>query len=130
MRGWRAHAGGRLSSTKAQRPSAVTSSGRWCQAGLAPGTYAKSVARGAPGQAPSQRGRPGTCPRGVRRSAAHRCRTASAVSVTRHGPVLVVTFAGGRGVITYSDLGGADAAAIRRLVPESLALLGRLRGRG
>ena len=43
--------------------------------------------------------------------------------------MLLVTFAGGRGVFTYRDLGGADAAAIRRLVPESLALLGRLRGR-
>ncbi len=47
--------------------------------------------------------------------------TASAVSVTRHGPLLLVTFAGGRGFITYRDLGGADASAIQRLVPKSLA---------
>jgi len=43
MRGRRAHAGRRLSSTEAKRPSAVTSSGRWCQAGLAPGTYANQL---------------------------------------------------------------------------------------
>jgi hypothetical protein len=32
-----------------------------------------------------------------------------------------VTFAGGRGFVTYRDLGGADADTIRRLVPEVLA---------
>ena len=47
--------------------------------------------------------------------------TPSAVSVTRHGPLRLVTFAGGRGFITYRDLGGADAGTIRRLVPEALA---------
>ena len=47
--------------------------------------------------------------------------TPSAVSVTRHGPLRLVTFAGGRGFITYRDLGGADASAIQRLVPKSLA---------
>jgi hypothetical protein len=47
--------------------------------------------------------------------------TPSAVSVTRHGPLRLVTFAGGRGFITYRDLGGADADTIRRLVPEALA---------
>ncbi len=47
--------------------------------------------------------------------------TPSAVSVTRHGPLRLVTFAGGRGFITYQDLGGADAPTIQRLVPETLA---------
>jgi hypothetical protein len=47
--------------------------------------------------------------------------TPSAVSVTRHGPLRLVTFGGGRGFITYRDLGGADAQAIRRLVSEALA---------
>jgi hypothetical protein len=47
--------------------------------------------------------------------------TPGAVSVTRHGPLRLVTFPGGRGFITYRDLGGADADAIRRLVPEALA---------
>ncbi len=47
--------------------------------------------------------------------------TPSAVSVTRHGPLRLITFEGGRGFITYRDLGGADADGIRRLVPEALA---------
>ncbi|MEU5673905.1 hypothetical protein ABZ749_26850 [Micromonospora sp. NPDC047753] len=47
--------------------------------------------------------------------------TPSAVSVTRHGPLRLVTFAGGRGFVTYRDLGGADVDTIRRLVPEALA---------
>ena len=47
--------------------------------------------------------------------------TAGAVSVTRHGPLHLVTFPGGRGFITYRDLGGADAGMIRRLVTEALA---------
>ncbi|MCG5466582.1 GNAT family N-acetyltransferase [Micromonospora sp. MED01] len=47
--------------------------------------------------------------------------TPSAVSVTRHGPLRLVTFAGGRGFVTYRDLGGVDADTIRRLVPEALA---------
>ncbi|MEU8185061.1 GNAT family N-acetyltransferase [Micromonospora sp. NPDC049044] len=47
--------------------------------------------------------------------------TPSAVSVTRHGPLRLVTFAGGRGFVTYRDLGGADADTIRRLVPAALA---------
>ena len=46
--------------------------------------------------------------------------TPGAVSVTTLGPLRLVTFAGGRGFITYRDLGGADAATIRRLVPEAL----------
>lgn len=47
--------------------------------------------------------------------------TPSAISVTRHGPLRLVTFADGRGFVTYRDLGGADADAIGRLVPEALA---------
>ena len=42
--------------------------------------------------------------------------TPSALSVTRLGPLRLVTFAGGRGFVTYRDLDGADAAAVRRLV--------------
>jgi ribosomal protein S18 acetylase RimI-like enzyme len=47
--------------------------------------------------------------------------TPSAISVVHHGPLRLVTFTGGRGFITYRDLGGADAETIRRLVPEALA---------
>jgi hypothetical protein len=47
--------------------------------------------------------------------------TPSAVSVDHLGPLRLVTFPGGRGFVTYRDLGGADAATIRRLVPEVLA---------
>ncbi|MGO4689347.1 GNAT family N-acetyltransferase [Glaciibacter sp. 2TAF33] len=47
--------------------------------------------------------------------------TPSALSVTRHGPLRLVTFAGGRGFVTYRDLGGADADAIRMLVQQTLA---------
>jgi GNAT superfamily N-acetyltransferase len=47
--------------------------------------------------------------------------TPSAIAVTQLGPLRMVTFAGGRGFITYRDLGGADADAIQRLVPEALA---------
>jgi hypothetical protein len=46
--------------------------------------------------------------------------TPSAVSVTRHGPLRLVTFAGGRGFITYRDLGGADAPTIQRFVQGAL----------
>src|SRR5689334_23499624 len=42
--------------------------------------------------------------------------TPSAASVTALGPLRLVTFAGGRGFITYQDLGGADADTIRNLV--------------
>ena len=45
----------------------------------------------------------------------------SAVSVTVLGPLRLVTFAGGRGFITYQDLGGADAGTIRNLVGTALA---------
>ena len=41
--------------------------------------------------------------------------TPSAVAVTRLGPLRLVTFAGGRGFVTYRDLGGADRAMIGRL---------------
>lgn len=46
--------------------------------------------------------------------------TPSAISVTRHGPLRLVTFAGGRGFVTYRDLGGANAEAIGELVPQAL----------
>ena len=47
--------------------------------------------------------------------------TPSAVDVTRLGPLRLVTFRGGRGFVTYRDLGGADAAAVRGLVGGALA---------
>jgi ribosomal protein S18 acetylase RimI-like enzyme len=47
--------------------------------------------------------------------------TPSAVAVTPHGPLRLVTFPGGSGYVTYRDLGEAGAAAIRKLVAEALA---------
>jgi hypothetical protein len=47
--------------------------------------------------------------------------TPGAVSVVRQGPLRLVTFAGGRGFITYRDLDGAEADAIGRMVGEALA---------
>ena len=47
--------------------------------------------------------------------------TPGALSVTVSGPLRLVTFAGGRGFITYRDLGGADADAIAGLVERALA---------
>lgn len=47
--------------------------------------------------------------------------TPGAVSVTVLGPLRLVTFSGGRGFVTYRDLGGADADAIRELVGAALA---------
>jgi hypothetical protein len=47
--------------------------------------------------------------------------TPSAVAVSVLGPLRLVTFAGGRGFVTYQDLGGADADGIRRLVAAALA---------
>jgi ribosomal protein S18 acetylase RimI-like enzyme len=47
--------------------------------------------------------------------------TPSAVSVTRVGPLRLVTFLGGRGFVTYRDLDGADEPAVRRLVAEAVA---------
>jgi hypothetical protein len=46
--------------------------------------------------------------------------TPSATAVRRQGPLRLVTFGGGRGFVTYRDLGGADAATIRGWVPEVL----------
>lgn len=42
--------------------------------------------------------------------------TPGALSVTALGPLRLVTFPGARGFVTYRDLGGADADAVRRLV--------------
>ncbi|PPG52278.1 GNAT family N-acetyltransferase [Rathayibacter sp. AY2B7] len=47
--------------------------------------------------------------------------TPSAVSVTREGPLHLVTFAGGRGFVTYRDLAGASSAEIARLVAAACA---------
>jgi ribosomal protein S18 acetylase RimI-like enzyme len=47
--------------------------------------------------------------------------TPSAASVATLGPLRLVTFTGGRGFITYQDLGGADADTIRNLVGTALA---------
>jgi hypothetical protein len=47
--------------------------------------------------------------------------TPSAVSVTRLGPLRLVTFAGGRGFVTYQDLAGADAETIAGWVERALA---------
>ena len=47
--------------------------------------------------------------------------TPSAISVTRLGPLRLVTFLGGRGFVTYRDLGGADDARVRTLVDEAVA---------
>jgi GNAT superfamily N-acetyltransferase len=47
--------------------------------------------------------------------------TPSAVGVTRLGPLRLVTFAGGRGFVTYRDLRGADSATIARWVEGALA---------
>lgn len=42
--------------------------------------------------------------------------TAGALGVTRLGPLLLVTFAGGRGFITYRDLGTADESGVVEFV--------------
>ncbi|HEX3454529.1 MAG TPA: GNAT family N-acetyltransferase [Gaiellaceae bacterium] len=47
--------------------------------------------------------------------------TPSAIAVKRLGPLRLVTFAGGRGFVTYQDLGGAEAATIASWVEEALA---------
>ena len=47
--------------------------------------------------------------------------TPSAVAVERLGPLRLVTFAGGRGFVTYQDLAGADAATIAGWVAEAVA---------
>lgn len=46
--------------------------------------------------------------------------TPGATEVTEYGPLRLATFAGGRGFISYRDLGGADADAIRGLVGDAL----------
>lgn len=47
--------------------------------------------------------------------------TPSAITVTRHGPLRLVTFINGRGFVTYQNLRAADERGIRRLVSEALA---------
>jgi ribosomal protein S18 acetylase RimI-like enzyme len=47
--------------------------------------------------------------------------TPGAMAVTVHGPLRLVTFAGGRGFVTYQDLGGADAEEIVRLVEAAIS---------
>lgn len=47
--------------------------------------------------------------------------TPSATDVTRLGPLRLVTFAGGRGFVTYRDLDGADEVTIGQLVAGALA---------
>jgi hypothetical protein len=47
--------------------------------------------------------------------------TPNAVAVTVLGPVRLVTFDGGRGFVTYRDLGGADADGVERLVTAAVA---------
>ncbi|GAB2678119.1 GNAT family N-acetyltransferase [Saccharopolyspora gloriosae] len=44
-----------------------------------------------------------------------------ALGSARRGPLLLLTFSGGRGLVTYRDLGGADAVGVRRLVEEAVA---------
>ena len=47
--------------------------------------------------------------------------TTSAITVISLGPLRLATFIGGRGFITYRDLGDATAEAIRVLIPEALS---------
>ncbi|MEC5176742.1 GNAT superfamily N-acetyltransferase [Cryobacterium sp. MP_M5] len=46
--------------------------------------------------------------------------TPSALGVTRLGPLRLVTFAGGRGFVTYRDLGPADDGSLAELVAGAL----------
>jgi hypothetical protein len=46
--------------------------------------------------------------------------TPSAIAVTQLGPLRLVTFAGGRGFVTYQDLGDADPETIRGLVSRAI----------
>jgi hypothetical protein len=46
--------------------------------------------------------------------------TPSATAVTHRGPLRLVTFAGGRGFVTYRDLAGADAETIARWVAQAV----------
>lgn len=47
--------------------------------------------------------------------------TSDALTVAGNGPLRLATFVGGRGFITYRNLGGADPEGIRRLVAEAIA---------
>ncbi len=47
--------------------------------------------------------------------------TPSALAMERLGPLRLVDFGGGRGFVTYQDLGGADADGIRELVAQAVA---------
>ena len=47
--------------------------------------------------------------------------TPGAIAVDRLGPLRLVTFAGGRGFVTYQNLGGADTVTIAGWVGEALA---------
>jgi hypothetical protein len=47
--------------------------------------------------------------------------TPDAINLTRLGALRLVTFAGGRGFITYQDLGDVTTEAIQLLVPEALS---------
>ncbi len=47
--------------------------------------------------------------------------TPNALAVAHLGPLRLVTFAGGRGFITYKDLAGADGQAIQSLVTQAVA---------
>jgi ribosomal protein S18 acetylase RimI-like enzyme len=47
--------------------------------------------------------------------------TPSALAVTEQGPLRLVTFLGGRGLITYQNLRGAAEDGVRKLVAEALA---------
>lgn len=44
-----------------------------------------------------------------------------AIALTRRGPLYLIDLAGGRGFITYRDLGGASARTVRQLVSEAVA---------
>ncbi len=46
--------------------------------------------------------------------------TPDAIDITRLGPLRLVTFADGRGFISYHDLGDVTTDAVQRLVPEAL----------
>jgi hypothetical protein len=47
--------------------------------------------------------------------------TRGALTVAQLGPLRLMTYAGGRGFVTYRNLGGADGRAIQELVSEVLA---------
>ncbi len=47
--------------------------------------------------------------------------TLDAVSVIEHGPLSLATFSGGRGFVTYRNLGGAGINHVRQLVRDALA---------